>query len=67
MRALAPLLLTLPFQAYAQQARRPHVGVLIYRTPDRDPNTQAFLDGFRQLGYIVGQNVTIDYRYVRLP
>ena len=26
---------------------------------------QAFLDGFRQLGYVDGQNVTIEYRYAQ--
>jgi putative ABC transport system substrate-binding protein len=52
-----------PFRAHAQQpARRARVGVLIYSTPDRDPNTKAFLESFRQLGYIDGQNVIIEYR-----
>lgn len=52
-----------PFRVYAQQAaRHPRVGVLIYSTPDRDPNTRAFLEGLRQLGYVDGQNVTIEYR-----
>jgi putative ABC transport system substrate-binding protein len=51
-----------PFRAHAQQAaRRPRVGVLIYSTPDQDPNTRAFLEGLRQLGYVDGQNVTFEY------
>ena len=41
-----------PFRTHAQQAaRRPRIGVLIYSTPDQDPNTRAFLEGLRQLGY----------------
>jgi putative ABC transport system substrate-binding protein len=55
-----------PFRAHGQQAaRRPRVGVLIYSTPERDPNTRAFLDGLRQLGYVDGQNITIEYRYAQ--
>src|SRR4051812_32237319 len=58
-------------RSYAQ-ARRPRVGVLIYSTPDRDPNTRALLEGMRQSGYVDGQNITLDYRYAegiseRLP
>ncbi len=62
-----------PFSTHAQQvARRHRVGVLIYSTPDQDPNTRAFLEGFRQLGYADGQNVAIEYhsaqgRPERLP
>jgi putative ABC transport system substrate-binding protein len=64
---------TRPFRARAQQvARRPRVGILIYSTPDQDPNTKAFLEGLRQLGYADGQNVAIEYhgaqgRPERLP
>jgi len=57
---------TFPVRAYAQQAaRRPRVGVLIYSTPERDPNTQSFLAGLRQLGYVDGQNVTLEYRFAQ--
>jgi putative ABC transport system substrate-binding protein len=56
----------LPLKAAAQQARRrPVLGVLIYTTPERDPNTQAFLDGLRQLSYVDGQNIAIEYRYAQ--
>ena len=55
-----------PLGAHAQQAaRRPRVGILIYSTPDQDPNTQAFLEGLRQLGYVDGQNVAIEYRFAQ--
>ena len=55
-----------PLGSHAQQAaRRPRVGILIYSTPDQDPNTQAFLEGLRQLGYVDGQNVAIEYRFAQ--
>ena len=55
-----------PFWARAQQAaHRPRVGVLIYSTPDQDPNTQAFVEGLRQLGYVDGQNVTFEYHFAQ--
>src|SRR4051812_32055991 len=53
----------LPVRAQAQQpaTRRPRIGVLTYETP-RDALPQALLEGFRQLGYVDGQNVTVDFR-----
>jgi len=54
------------FRTNAQQAaRRPRIGVLIYSTPEQDPNTQAFVGGLRQLGYADGQNIAIDYHGAR--
>jgi len=56
----------LPFRTRAQQsARRPRVGILIYNTPDGDPNTQAFVEGLRQLGYVDGQNVAFEYHFAQ--
>ena len=53
-----------PLAARSQQvARRPRLGILIYSTPERDPNTQSFLRGLRDLGYIDGQNIDIEYRF----
>jgi len=55
---------TWPSSLSAQQAApRPRVGVLIYSTPDRDPNTQSFLRGLRELGYVDGRNVSFEFRY----
>jgi len=53
-------------------ARRPRVGILIFGTPQTDPNTQALLRGLRELGYVEGQNVTFEFRFAegkfeRLP
>src|SRR6476620_1190677 len=56
-----------PFRADAQPSatHRTRIGVLIYSTPERDPNTQALLEGFRGVVFIDGQNLTIEYRYAQ--
>jgi putative ABC transport system substrate-binding protein len=53
-----------PLTARAQQGKRiPRIGVLLFGTPDTDPNLPAFLRGLRELGYVEGQNIAIEYRY----
>ena len=53
-----------PFSSRAQQGKRiPRIGVLLFGTPDTDPNLPAFLRGLRDLGYIEAQNIIIEYRY----
>ena len=56
-----------PLCSHAQQSGtgRTRVGVLIYGTLENNPSTQALLEGFRQLGYVDGQNLTIEYRYAQ--
>jgi putative ABC transport system substrate-binding protein len=58
-----------------QVARLPRIGLLYPTSPD-DPRvprlSQAFLQGLRELGYVDGQNITLEYRwaegqYDRLP
>jgi putative tryptophan/tyrosine transport system substrate-binding protein len=62
-----------PFAARAQQsARMPRLGVLLYSTPQEDPQAKSLQQGLRDLGYIDGQNISIEYRYAegnaeRLP
>jgi putative tryptophan/tyrosine transport system substrate-binding protein len=57
---------TWPLSVRAQQvARRPRLAVLLYSTPQGDPNTEAFLRGMRDLGYVDGQNIDIEYRYAQ--
>jgi putative tryptophan/tyrosine transport system substrate-binding protein len=55
-----------PLAARAQQGRMRHIGVLMGITAD-DPESQvrlaAFEQGLQQLGWTVGQNVRIDYRW----
>jgi putative tryptophan/tyrosine transport system substrate-binding protein len=53
-----------PIAARGQQGKRiARVGVLLFGTPDTDPNLPAFLRGLRDLGYVEAQNITIEYRY----
>jgi putative ABC transport system substrate-binding protein len=61
----------LPLDAQ-QSARRARLGVLLYSTPGGDPNIESFLRGLRELGYVEGRNIDIEYRYAhgepgRLP
>ncbi len=62
-----------PYSLRAQQgAKRPRLGVLLFSTPQADPNTPSFLRGLRELGYVDGQNIEIIYRFAdgkpeRLP
>jgi hypothetical protein len=41
---------SLPLRAQ-QGAQMRHIGVLLFGTPDTDPNLGAFLKGLRDLGY----------------
>ena len=53
-----------PLSFSAQQGKRiPRIGVLLFGTPDTDPNLPAFLRGLRELGYVEAQNIVIEYRY----
>jgi putative tryptophan/tyrosine transport system substrate-binding protein len=55
---------TWPLVAHAQQIKRiQRIGVLLFGTPDTDPDLGAFLRGLKELGYIDGQNIAIEYRY----
>src|SRR4029453_2287655 len=63
-----------PLAADAQQAGKgPRVGFFILTAPsDRQPLLDAFRQRRRELGWVEGQNIVIDYRYAedrvdRLP
>ena len=45
-----------------QPARVARVGVLLYSTPETDPNIGSFRQGLRDLGYREGQTLSIEYR-----
>jgi len=71
---LAASLLAAPLAADAQQTRMvPRIGWLGATSPsDRPPLLDAFRQGLRELGWVEGQNIVIDYRYAegrddRLP
>src|SRR3989304_9128649 len=56
-------ILAAPLETEAQQTKKiPRIGFLLLRAgpSDREP---AFREGLRELGYIEGQNITIEYRY----
>ena len=55
---------TWPLAAHAQRPgkRVPRVGVLLYGTPDTDPNYGSFLRGLRELGYVEGQTIVLEPR-----
>ena len=66
--ALGALLLALSFCAQAQQPQKTlRIGYLSGRgnpTPSTpDPNAEAFRQGLRDLGYIEGKNMLVEYRY----
>jgi putative ABC transport system substrate-binding protein len=63
--ALCALLLALTFPAEAQQAKKiPRVGYVSGTgdASDQGPYVEAFRQGLRDLGYIEGKNIVIEYR-----
>ena len=55
-----------PLAARAQQSAMPVIGVLWPgQTPPGSPRMESFTQALRQLGFIEGQNVTIELRYAR--
>lgn len=72
--ALCASTLVPPPTVLAQQAAKtpPRLGILLFGTPDADPNASAFRQGLRDLGYVQAKNIAIEYRYAagkaeRLP
>jgi putative tryptophan/tyrosine transport system substrate-binding protein len=71
---LNAMLIALCLSAEAQQPGKiPRIGILEYRGPsDREQVWEAFRRALRELGYIEGKNIIIEYRYAegkiqRLP
>ena len=62
-----------PVSAHAQQPAMPVIGVLDARSPATTENPlRAFREGLKDTGYIVGENVALEYRWAedqidRLP
>jgi putative tryptophan/tyrosine transport system substrate-binding protein len=54
-----------PHRAAAQNIGKNirHLGVLLYSSPKEDPQIKVLQDGLRDLGYIDGQNISIEYRF----
>ena len=67
------LILAAPLVAQAQPAEKAaRIGLLYYGSPGLSPELDAFRQGLRELGYIEGRNIAIDYRFAsgqagRLP
>ena len=73
-RAFCSMLLALPFPARAQQpARIPRIGILNAGSASfNSDRVEAFRQRLRELGYVEGKNIVIEYRYAegkldRLP
>jgi putative tryptophan/tyrosine transport system substrate-binding protein len=61
--ALGATFFVLCLSAEAQQpAKIPRIGLLVPSSSD-SPRRDAFLQGLRDLGYVEGKNITIEYRY----
>ena len=54
-----------PLHIHAQQSRKiPRIGVLLPGAPvSSSPRTKAFLDGLRELGYVEGRTIAIEWKW----
>ncbi len=61
---IALALLAAPFAVEAQQTKKiPRVGVLGGQSPESSPAILALRQGLSELGYVEGQNITIEWRW----
>ena len=64
IRLLGGAAATWPLAARAQQpAKVPRLGVLLYSTPQADPQMEQVRGGLRELGYVGGQNLAVSYYF----
>lgn len=62
-----------PVASHAQHsARMPTLGFLLYSTPQKDPQARTIQQSLRELGYVDGKTISIEYRFAegepeRLP
>src|SRR6516162_3422192 len=59
---LTVLLLTISFAEAQQPTKIPRVGFLFIGSKDQ-PHLDSFRQGLRDLGYVEGKNIAIEYRY----
>src|ERR1700730_13770431 len=63
---VAGALLATPLAAGAQPAGKvPRIGFISTTSPGTAPATEAFVLGLRDLGYVEGQNITVEWRWGR--
>ena len=61
---LASLFLATVTTSHAQQPiKMPRLGIILYGTPEADPSVAAFRQSMRDLGYVEGQNLSVDFRF----
>jgi putative tryptophan/tyrosine transport system substrate-binding protein len=53
---------TVPRALRAQQPKIPHVGILTAGESERVPKFDAFREGLRDLGYVEGRNIILEFR-----
>jgi len=54
------------WNARAQPAKVSRSGVLLFSTPQADPQMETARRALRDLGYVEGQNLSIEYRYAEV-
>jgi putative tryptophan/tyrosine transport system substrate-binding protein len=54
-----------PLAAFAQQGKRPRVGILWHaaNAEEEGPYFRALMRGFDELGYVDGRNITLEHRF----
>jgi putative tryptophan/tyrosine transport system substrate-binding protein len=70
--ALCSMLLAPCFSVQAQPKKIPRIGILSPRSPGAGSDIDSFRQGLRELGYVEGQNIALEYRWAegnedRLP
>src|ERR1700719_233873 len=65
LNLLGALLFTFCFSAEGRESQKiPRIGVIVNGSISSDASRiEAFRQGLRDLGYVEGQNIAIDYRY----
>ena len=62
--ALSAMLFVLCYSVEAQQpAKVPRIGFLLATSPGPDPRIEEFRQGLRELAYVEGKNIAIEWRY----
>ena len=61
--ALLALALLFATVAFGQSAAQPRVAIVLFSTPQNEPNSSALVAGLRELGRIDGRNVALEYRF----